>query len=62
MSNAAQTKRKVGRPATGVTKEVIKASVGIQLASEAKKIAMRNGESFSQFVSRAIHSLVITSL
>jgi hypothetical protein len=57
--NATPKKRGPGRPKTGVTKEIIKASVDRQIAAEAKKTAAATGESFSQFVSRAIHLAII---
>ena len=57
-SNTA-TKRRPGRPSTGITKEIIKASVDKEIAAQAKKTAMATGESFSQFVARAIHAAII---
>jgi len=52
-------KRGPGRPKTGITKEIIKASVDRAVAAEARKTAMRTGESFSQFVSRAINAAIL---
>lgn len=52
-------KRGPGRPKTGVTKEIIKASVDRKIVEVAKKTAMATGESFAQFVERAIHAAII---
>lgn len=56
---ATPVKRGRGRPKTGVTKEIIKASVDIAVAAQARKTAMKTGESFSQFVSRAINAAIL---
>lgn len=53
------TPRKAGRPPTGRTKQVIKATVDEKIVAEAKKVASQNGESFAAFVSRAIHSQLL---
>jgi hypothetical protein len=55
----ASKKRGPGRPRTGITKEIIKASVDKEIAALGRKTAMATGESFSRFVSRAIHAAII---
>jgi len=64
MSNATKqaNKKGVGRPATGITKEVIKASVDKALVAKARKVAKITGENFSHFVSRAIHAAILQKL
>jgi len=58
-NNPLPTKRKVGRPATGRTTRVIRASVPIWLDDEAKKSAFDTGESYSGFITRAIQSAIL---
>lgn len=53
-------KRGPGRPATGKTKGVVKVTVNLGLIEECKKAAFQKGESFSQFVSRAMQTLLIS--
>lgn len=57
-----ESKRKRGRPPTGRTKEIIKAGMDPEIANQAKKLAHRNGESFSKFVERAVHKAILVGL
>lgn len=52
-------KRKVGRPATGRTTRIIRASLPIWLDDEAKKSAFDTGESYSGFITRAVQSAIL---
>jgi hypothetical protein len=56
------TKRGPGRPATGRTTGLIRASVPLWLISEAKAAAFKNGESFSALVARAVHAAIMESI
>jgi predicted HicB family RNase H-like nuclease len=58
---ATPTSPKRGRPATGKTKVKLSASINPALIEAAGKVAFRNGESLSQFVSRAIQNLLLES-
>ncbi len=53
--------KKMGRPPTGITKDIIRASVDKTLAAKAKKLAFKKGDSFSAFVSRALESLILAN-
>lgn len=57
--NPLPKKRKVGRPATGRTTRIIRASVPIWLDDEAKKAAFDTGESYSGFITRAVQTAIL---
>jgi len=50
------TKRSVGRPATGITKGLLRASVDFAVIAQAKKSAKKSGESLSNLVNRALRN------
>jgi predicted HicB family RNase H-like nuclease len=51
-----------GRPATGITKAKLSATVSPALIKAAGKDAAKRGESLSQWVSRAIQNQLLNSL
>jgi len=53
------TIRKVGRPATGKTKEMTKVNLPLSVYDRVKKVASRHGESYSNFAARAIQLLLL---
>ena len=53
-----EIKRLRGRPPTGITKEVIKASLDRELAIKAKRYAFQNNESLSGLLSRAVTKMI----
>jgi len=57
-SDLPTAKRSRGRPATGITKEVIKASLDRALALKAKRYAFQNNESLSGLLSRAVTKMI----
>ena len=52
---------KRGRPVTGKTKAKISVSVNPAILEAATQMAFRNGESVSNFISRAMQNLILNS-
>jgi len=50
---------KVGRPATGRNARIIRLSIPIWLADQAKQAASDEGETYSGFISRAMEAALV---
>lgn len=60
-ANKPPSPARIGRPPTGITKDIIRASVDKTLAARAKRLAFKKGDSFSAFVSRALESFILAN-
>jgi len=61
MSNPPNETPRRGRPPSGVKRTTTKVSTSLALYQKAQKIAARNGESYSQFATRALQMLILES-
>ena len=59
--NAHNTKRKPGRPATGVTKMKVAVTLNTKLLNLSRKAAHQSNRSFSSFVEEAIRAAMGTT-
>jgi hypothetical protein len=50
-----------GRPPSGIKRTTTKVSTSAALYEKAKQLAARNGESYSQFATRALQILILES-
>jgi hypothetical protein len=53
--------KKVGRPATGITRSKVSISLPTAYLQEAAKKASKSGESLSQFIARAVQNQLLQS-